>query len=881
MPGLYLVLTPNLCIVGASDAYLLATMTKREEILGRGLFEVFPDNPNDPDATGVRNLTASLERVIQSGGPDAMAVQKYDVRRPDSLEAGFEERYWSPVNSPVFGADGELVYIIHRVEDVTEYVRLKKEGREQERAAAAMRTRAGQMEAEIFLRAQELQEANRQLRASNDALAMMDRARTTLFANVSQEFRTSLTLISGPLQDLLATPTLPPPAVLRRSLELMQGSSQRLLRLVDTLLDSSRLEAGAIEASFEATDLSESTQKLCATFQPAFDAAGVRLSIHSEPLPSPVHVDRDMWGDIVLNLLSNALKFTFAGEVAVSLRPNGSDAELQVRDTGVGIPSEELPRVFERFHRVQGTKGRTREGMGIGLALVKELVRLQSGEISVTSVVGEGTAFRVLIPMGPRHVASARVGPAAARSSPDLASSSLATEALKWVAGEPSAANGSHSMGDGTGRILVAEANADMREYVSRLLRDRWDVEAVADGPTAFERALDHPPALVLADAQLPAFEQVTLFAQLRSNPRTEGTPVILLSARTASETEMDAADSGADDYLIKPFSGRELRARVETHLRLRHLRDSRAHRAKDNVSVVNEGMLNIEKRPLALSRVVFKAIELARPIAEQRGQHLKVRVPDVGLCIQADEAGVVQALASALGIAIESTPDGGRVEVSAGQESPDAVLRIGHCGGDTAIHPGAVCGLSWARGLITRYGGTLTSYGASEGEGPLFVIRLPLTKSKAAESAGGGPDSAGGRPPATRILVVDDNRDNAELLEEILRSLGHTTRLAYDGPSALEIARVFRPDIAFLDIGLPVVTGHELAGMLRALPLLQEIRLVAVSGYGQLSDKERAREAGFDEHLVKPLEMSQLTAVLERLLSADGTGTPLTASRC
>src|SRR5213593_1699968 len=175
-PGLYLVLTPALTIVAVNDAYLKATMTKREDILGRGLFEVFPDNPDDPAATGVRNLRASLDRVLTHRVPDTMTVQKYDIRRPESEGGGFEERYWSPVNSPVLGADGKIAYIIHRVEDVTEFIRLKQEESEQRRITERLRTRAAEMEAEIFRRAQQIQEVNNQLQKELDARKQAEQA---------------------------------------------------------------------------------------------------------------------------------------------------------------------------------------------------------------------------------------------------------------------------------------------------------------------------------------------------------------------------------------------------------------------------------------------------------------------------------------------------------------------------------------------------------------------------------------------------------------------------------------------------------------------------------------------------------------------------------
>jgi signal transduction histidine kinase len=344
-PGSYLVLTPDLTIVAVSDAYLRSTMTERDQIVGRGLFDVFPDNPDDPAASGERNLRSSLERVINDRAPDTMAVQKYDIRRPDP-EGGFEERYWSPVNSPVLGSEGEVRYIIHRVEDVTEFVRLKQAGSEQEKLTHELRTRAEEMETEILLRSIELQEANERLRE-------LDRAKTAFFNNVSHEFRTPLTLQLGPLEDSLADSDDPLSSAHRERIEMARRNGLRLLRLVNTLLDFSRIEAGRAEASFEPVDLAALTAEAVSHFASAFDAAGVELQMDLSSLPEPVYVDRDMWEKVVLNLVSNAFKFTLEGEVRVSLRAT-HDGAVRRR------PSKSLREVPPR----QGGQRPERGGIG-------------------------------------------------------------------------------------------------------------------------------------------------------------------------------------------------------------------------------------------------------------------------------------------------------------------------------------------------------------------------------------------------------------------------------------------------------------------------------------------------------------------------------------
>jgi signal transduction histidine kinase len=235
-----------------------------------------------------------------------------------------------------------------------------------------------------------------------EALAEIDRAKTAFFSNVSHEFRTPLTLMIGPLEETLADTSVS--AGVRDRLDVAHRNSVRLLKLVNTLLDFSRIEAGRIEAVYEAVDLQALTLELASMFRSAIEKAGLKLIVEGSPLEAEVYVDREMWEKIVFNLLSNAFKFTFEGEITVRLKKSGENVELEVSDTGTGIPEGELSHLFERFHRVKGARGRSYEGSGIGLALVQELVKLHGGAVRVKSEVGKGSTFTVSIPTGSAHL---------------------------------------------------------------------------------------------------------------------------------------------------------------------------------------------------------------------------------------------------------------------------------------------------------------------------------------------------------------------------------------------------------------------------------------------------------------------------------------------
>ncbi len=425
-----------------------------------------------------------------------------------------------------------------------------------------------------------------------ESLVELDRAKTKFFSNISHEFRTPLTLMLGPVEDLLSRSDSGLPLAARNQLELVNRNGSRLLRLVNSLLDFSRIEAGRIEVAYEPTDLSTLTADLASVFRSATERAGLRLEVDCSKLDEPVFVDRNMWEKIVLNLMSNAFKFTFEGEIGISLVQVENTVELRVRDTGVGIPANELPRLFDRFHRVQNARSRTHEGSGIGLALVQELVRLHGGAVRVESAVGKGSTFVVSLPLGNAHLPSERIGNVRSLASTATGAAPFLGEALGWISNaEPSspdnewriglelmhvaAAPVSPNGGSSPERpyILIADDNADMRRYLTHLLAERYEVRVVPNGKLALEVVRERSPNLIVSDVMMPELDGFGLLQAVRSDPGTKAIPVILLSARAGEESRVEGMEHGADDYLIKPFSARELLARVQSHLEMARAR--------------------------------------------------------------------------------------------------------------------------------------------------------------------------------------------------------------------------------------------------------------------------------------------------------------------
>jgi PAS domain S-box-containing protein len=1201
-PSLFLLLgtKESFPILNASSGYLRATYTDRDSIVGRSLFEVFPDNPDDKGATGATNLRSSLQRVLASGRPDTMAVQRYDVRRPRGEGGGFEERHWSCVNAPVFGADGRMAFIVHRVEDVTELVRTNR----------ALTSEGETLRLEVMARGRELQEANGQLREAteqfqamydqglfaarlrldgtvadinrsavevcgfnradildqpfwecgwwnlspdvqawvrnaveqavsgelfrgesryfwgdgsehivdfacmpirdasgrvvvaiatgmditerlqgeqnqraleaerqrSEALAEIDRAKTMFFSNVSHEFRTPLTLMLGPVEEAIAHPGTPAPV--RAHLELAHRNSLRLLKMVNSLLDFSRIEAGRVEISYESTDLGELTRDLASTFRSAMERAGLAFTIEVEDLGEPVYVDREMWEKIVLNLLSNAFKFTLRGSVAVRLRRENAHAMLEVSDSGVGVPTHELPRLFERFHRVEGTAGRSQEGSGIGLALVQELVKLHGGAIYATSELGSGTTFRISLPLGTTHLPPERIKASRSLASTATGAQAFVQEALRWIPGdtprrsstprlltEEPLPNGRFFKAAGA-RILLADDNADMRDYVRDLLSANYIVETVADGEQALDAVVRNRPDLVIADIMMPRLDGLGFLKRLRNDESMRGVPVMLLSARAGEEAQVEGLDAGADDYMVKPFSARELLARVGARIELTRMRReneerfqafvsatseviyrmspdwsemrslrgrnfipdthdpnrtwldqyiypddqpfvtekireaiqtkgifqlehrvrrvdgtvgwtysraiplkdasgnvvewfgaasdvterkaieqalrereealSDADRRKDeflamlahelrnplapignasellsrtldddaraqsavgvikrqvvqmtrlvddllDVSRITQGRIQLTKRPVDIAAVIAQTVETVEPQLRKRRHKLSITVSSFEpLFVMGDFARLTQCVGNVLANAIKYTEAGGEISVRTRSDQANVYIEISDNGSGIApqllprvfdlfvqsertldrAQGGLGIGLAVVKRLVEMHAGEVQARSAGLGRGSTFEIRVPRIARPTDAMASSRPF----RVEPRRVLIVDDNADAADSLAVLLSFEGHQTRVAYSGKEVLACVEDFRPDVGLLDIGLPEMNGYELAQKLRAIPGLNGMRLVALTGYGQTEDYLRTQAAGFDDHLVKPVDLAKLERAL------------------
>ncbi|HKE83811.1 MAG TPA: ATP-binding protein [Vicinamibacterales bacterium] len=802
-----------------------------------------------------------------------------------------------------------------------------------------------------------------------EALAELDRAKTTFFSNVSHEFRTPLTLMIGPLEDLL-TSTTGVSGEITGAARVAHRNALRLLKLVNTLLDFSRIEAGRIDASYEPTDLAAYTTELASVFRSTIEKAGLELVVDCDPLLESVYVDRDMWEKIVLNLLSNGFKFTFDGAITVRLRWRGEHVELTVTDTGVGIPESDLPLVFQRFHRVKNDRARTFEGTGIGLALVQELARLHGGHVAVTSREGHGTTFTVRVRTGTAHLPPERISAGRQLASTSVGANPYVEEALRWLpaTGEEHASIDIGGLSDSgpitadrepRARVLVADDNADMREYLGRILRPSYHVESVPDGKTALDRIRANPPDLILTDVMMPNLDGFGLLSAIRGDEHLRSLPVIMLSARAGEEARIEGLTASADDYLVKPFSARDLLARIGSQLALARLRkesdaalrsrseeleeserklreaDARkdeflallAHELRNplapirtglelirlagdsqesvkktrelmerqvahmvrliddllDISRIASGKIVLQRVPTALNALVQGAIDAQRLAIDANRIDLSLELPQRPCVVNVDPTRFVQVLSNVIHNALKFTPSHGRIRVSALTLAvggvPDAQLAISVTDNGMGIakdvlprvfdlfaqgdrgsgHGGLGIGLALARRLMELHGGTIDAYSQGPGHGSTFVMKMPLSRAK--------PVAPVPRTEVHRIrcraVIIDDNEDAAETLSMVIQQLGGVARTAKNAIDGLDVVREFQPDFIFLDIDMPGIDGYRACRQIRSHTFDHAIVIVALTGWGQDHDKERAREAGFDTHLTKPVDPAAFEALL------------------
>jgi PAS domain S-box-containing protein len=854
-----------------------------------------------------------------------------------------------------------------------------------------------------------------------EQLAELDRAKTAFFGNVSHEFRTPLTLLLGPVEDLLAAPADSVPAERRALLEVAHRNALRLQKLVNTLLDFSRIEAGRVQAVYEPTDLAAATAELASNFRSACERAGLAFTVDCSPLPAPVHVDRDMWEKIVLNLLSNAFKFTLDGGISVALAQHGPAARLTVRDTGTGIAEDQLPHIFERFHRVEGTRARTHEGTGIGLALVQELVKLHGGQISVASVHGVGTTFTVEIPLGTAHLPQDRV--AAARiHRPDLVISDVmmpgldgfqlltalradpGTAAIPVIllsarAGEEATVEGLAAGADDylvkpfSARELLARVRgllalsaaresalrreAELRERADHILADV--VAADAKFRVLFEQSTQFAAILELdgtvvetnrlsldacgftrhdvlgkkfwdcgwwapdpelaarikaacaAVARGEAFRTQTHYFLADRSARTFDliiTPVIddaghvLFLAPTGiditdqkraedalktSEERLREQDRRKDEFLatlahelrnpLAPLRNglsilRLTPAGAAVAVRTREMMERQlAHMVRLiddllDISRVSRGKVDLQRERVEIHDILDSALETCRPLIEARRHALELHLPDELLWLDADPTRLAQIVGNLLNNAAKFTPDGGRIQLAAARDGDHIVLRVTDSGvgipadmlprvfdlfvqGGRTIdraQGGLGIGLSLVKKLSELHGGAVLGDSPGPGLGSTFRVRLPLAAREPVQPRPRTTAADHRARPGRRVLVVDDNVDGVETLAMMLELTGHAPHVAHDGDAALATARSVRPDIAFLDIGMPGMSGYEVARRFREDPALRRVVLVALTGWGSEDDKRRAAEAGFDHHLTKPVDADAIAGLLASL---------------
>ncbi len=610
-PGIFLVLLPDapkFTIMAANQARLKATMSGVDQI-GRGLFEIFPDNPDDPNASGVQNLKHSLYQVLKERRPDTMAVQKYDIPNPES-ESGFEERYWSPVNTPVLDKNENILYIIHQVEDVTEYIRLKQQGNIQQRLTNELHEKVLKTESEVYIRAQEIQKTNLKLQQAHEEMQQLyakvkelDEIKTQMFANVSHELRTPLTLIMGPVEELLNQGHLT--KLQRDNLNLILRNARILLKHVNDLLDVARFESGKMSINFSEFDLGKLVRLTASHFESAMASKSIKLIVKT-PDHLKIQADAEKIQRILMNLLSNAMKFCSQnGWVECSLNEDKHSAIITVADNGSGIRPELREVVFERFRQIKGGNARSVGGTGLGLAIVKDFVELHHGSVDISDTLDGGATFTVKLPL------LAPAGTSIQKSVEDfqLSQDTSQVEEIPKDENIPEVSpKGKLPL------VLVVEDNSDMRDFIGNTLKGEFQVIKAENGLDGLHKLRDLVPDIILTDIMMPQMSGDQMIEEIRKNEDYKDIPIILLTAKLDDELKLKLLGEGCQDFISKPFSQKELLLRVKNLVIMKESKEI----LSSELSIKSSDILSLTRELTLRKRELQNSLETTKVAKEQ-----------------------------------------------------------------------------------------------------------------------------------------------------------------------------------------------------------------------------------------------------------------------
>jgi PAS domain S-box-containing protein len=822
---------------------------------------------------------------------------------------------------PVIDDEGQVVFIAAEGRDITE-----KKAQEREIA-----------------------QKNIDLQGLLERIRELDEIKTQFFANVSHELRTPLALILGPAQRLIDDDGTVDLSQRREAAQLIARNARMLLKHVNDLLDMSKIEAGKLKIELQDTDVAALVRFLASNFAVLAAEREIEYIVDANET-CVAAVDTEKLQRVLMNLLANAFKFVpDRGRIRCSLKQSPQELSVSVDDSGPGVQPELRLAIFERFRQGDGGSNRRAGGTGLGLAIAKEFVELHKGRIDVSDSDLGGARFQVTIP-------AHRLAPGAARNvEPEAVLNRTVLQGLIEEL-QPNVSDRQSEEVVQTGEekkpcVLVVEDNPDMNRFVNQSLANHYQVISAFDGREGLEKALRFRPTLVLSDIMMPQLSGAEMVAEMRKLPELQFTPILLLSAKADEELMVKLLDNGAQDYIVKPFSEKELVVRVRNLVLAAQAREQMddlrraaesANRAKDefmamlghelrnplspimtalhlmklqgpegserartvierqvnhlirlvddllDVSRIARGKVELKKEIVELAEVVAKGIEMMSPLLEHRSQILTVDVPKRGLLVDADPSRLGQVVSNLLSNAAKYTSPTGRITVRAEQIDDQVILSVRDTGmgiaPDVLPHVfdlfvqerqaidrsqgGLGLGLTIVRNLVEGHGGSVSARSEGLGRGSEFIICLPsVTRPPehfgSHHMAGSTADAGNVRAQVLRVLVVDDNADAAEVLTLSLALKGCDTRVAHDAPTALRVAAEFLPEVAVVDIGLPVMDGYELAGHLREVPGLADLRLIALTGYGQESDRSKSREAGFHHHLVKPVDLDVLEAAM------------------